>query len=30
MNVVSLFINSSFLFLATFDMYCINALYQFE
>jgi len=30
MDVVSLFTNSSFLFLANLDLYCINVLYQFE
>jgi len=27
---VSLFIDSSFLFLANLDLYCIDVLYQFE
>ncbi|RHN59280.1 hypothetical protein MtrunA17_Chr4g0011531 [Medicago truncatula] len=30
MDIVSLFTNSSFLFLANLDLYCINVLYQFE
>jgi hypothetical protein len=30
MDVVSLFIDSSFLFLANLDLYCIDVLYQFE
>jgi len=29
-DAVSLFTNSSFLFLATLNLYCINILYQFE
>jgi len=30
MDVVSLFADSSFLFLVTLDLYCIDVLYQFE
>jgi len=30
MDAVSLFTNSSFLFLANLDLYCIDVLYQFE
>ncbi|AES73541.1 transmembrane protein, putative [Medicago truncatula] len=30
MDVVSLFIDSSFLFLANLDLYCFDVLYQFE
>jgi len=30
MDVVSLYTNSSFLFLANLDLYCIDVLYQFE
>jgi len=30
MDVVSLFTDSSFLFLANLDLYCINVLYQFK
>jgi len=30
MDVVSLFTDSSFLFLANLDLYCIDVLYQFE
>jgi len=30
MDVVSLFTDSSFLFLANLDLYCINVLHQFE
>jgi len=30
MDIVSLFTDSSFLFLANLDLYCINVLYQFE
>jgi len=30
MDVVSLFTESSFLFLANLDLYCIDVLYQFE
>ena len=30
MDVVSLFTNSSFLFLANLNLYCIDVLYQFE
>jgi len=30
MNDVSLFADSSFSFLATLEMYCIDVLYQFE
>jgi len=29
-DVVSLFTDSSFLFLANLDLYCIDVLYQFE
>jgi len=29
-DVVSLFADSSFLFLANLDLYCIDVLYQFE
>jgi len=29
-NFVSLFADSSFLFLATLNLYCIDVLYQFE
>ena len=30
MDAVSLFTDSSFLFLANLDLYCINVLHQFE
>jgi len=30
MDVVSLFADSSFVFLTTLNLYCINVLYQFE
>jgi hypothetical protein len=30
MDVVSLFTDSSFLFLVNLDLYCIDVLYQFE
>ncbi|AES87136.1 transmembrane protein, putative [Medicago truncatula] len=30
MDVVSLFTDSSFLFLANLNLYCIDVLYQFE
>jgi len=30
MDVVSLFTDSSFLFLANLDLYCIDVFYQFE
>jgi len=30
MDVVSLFTDSSFLFLTNFDLYCIDVIYQFE
>jgi len=30
MDAMSLFTDSSFSFLTTLDMYCINILYQFE
>jgi len=30
MDVVSLFTDSSFLFLANLDLYCTDVLYQFE
>jgi len=30
MDVVSLFTDSTFLFLANLDLYCIDVLYQFE
>jgi len=30
MDVVSLFTDSSFLFLANLDLYCIDVLYQFK
>jgi len=30
MDAVSLFTDSSFLFLANLDLYCIDVLYQFE
>jgi len=30
MDVVSLFTDSSFLFLTNLDLYCIDVLYQFE